>query len=196
MTNSSTGSKSSKVNADENIQRAVEIVNEKEYAAKYDPNYSLNKNLPTIIFGEMIHIDSFHELPKGWISAPRSDSEFLLSFNTANGDMQSVVFAEASANLLKWAQELEGSVQVYLEINVPYGEDHSEIMELVEEELGLFDPEIQYWGEDGESDEELGDDLQYSLRVTPQVVDAWESKLKAFEKLNGFETGISWLLER
>ena len=81
------------------------------------------------------------------------------------------------------------------EINVPFGEDQYDVMQIVEEELGLFDADVQHWEEDGEPDEELGDDLLYLLYVTPRMVKSWKHKLKAFEELNGFSAGMSWNVE-
>lgn len=164
-----TGSKSPEVQTDENIQRAVASLNKKEYPTKYDPNYVPNENKPTIIFGEFIHNNSFHILPKGWVSVHTSNHEFLLSFDTANRDMQSAEFAKASSNLLKWAQELEKAVQSFMIIQVPLGGDPYIVAAMNAEILGLFNPYAQLAEDDGEPDKKLVKKLLHCQNMTPQA---------------------------
>jgi len=188
MKNFFKGSKSPEVNADENIQQAVEILNVKDYPAKYDPNCSLNENKPTITFDEFVHNNSFHKLPKGWISVTKSDSEFLLSFNPPNGDMQSAVFAEASVNLLKWAQELEKAVLSVLVVLVPLGVNPSIIAAKNVEILGLFNPYAQL-ADDGEPDKKLVKQLLYCHARTPQADREHQRKMYDLDKKNVFHMG-------
>ncbi len=175
------GSKSPEVKADENIQRAVEILNEKKYAAKYDPKYVLNGEKPTIVFGEFIHIDSFHEHPEGWNYFHQTVRDFHLAFDTANGNMQSAEFAEASANLLKWAQELEPAILSVFEIRAALGADRLMMGAMVAELVWLFDPHIQ-----PAEDDKLGELFVYRRYRTPQALRNFESNLDALEETKVF----------
>jgi len=166
------GSKSPKVTADEDIQRAIQVLNEKGYEAENCLGKDSSTGIPFINFSSFVSKKSFTRLPKD-LKSFEYHGQLILSFDIDN-------LAEASTNLLTWAKELPKAVSVMFEINVPKETDPLMFATVVAYELHVYNAEIEY-------DEEYCDSLLCSLYLAPKRVKPFSRELTAFAKTNGIK---------
>ena len=161
-----------------NIQKAVNILYDKDYDVNYFYDFSFTDGGLQIIFSSGILPISFSSIPSPFIPfiLQNGRSGFYIE-RTGIGISYEVLIA-ASTSLLNWAIKLPSAVVYYFEVDIPMGKDTEEFLECFKDSFLIYNFDL---------DDEDENYMFFSgdLILATDVVSVFEAKLKKFANENG-----------